>query len=551
MQGKILYSYTLKHHIGTGGMAEVWYAENNLGKPAAIKIMLPKFVGEQQVVTRFENEAKAMVQLEHKNIRQVYDMGVYEQRPFIIMEYLEGQDLSQFIKQNQKPTESQLELWWQQCTDALHYTHQKNIIHRDIKPSNLFLTQSGEIKILDFGIAKVKQEISITGTGQGLGTLLYMSPQQILDPKRVTNDTDFYSLAVSFVHLMSGRSPYAETESQFKLQMQIVNKEVDMNGVSEKWKTRLEKFIGSPNTETTNKANNDDETVVLPKRDTPIDDKTAVIPTEKPESKVAVERPIAQEKKNNTSLFVGIGVVAVAILTFLLWTKNRIEEPDSNWSEKIEEPDSNWREKYDYDLDFREGLAAVIDELTWKRGFIDKSGKEVIPLIYDYANGFQEGLAKVKLNGKWGFVDKSGKEVVPLKYDYVVDFYKGLAWVELNGKQGFIDKSGNVAIPIMYDRVAHFKQGLAGVGLNGKCGFIDKSNNVVVPIIYDYVEGFSDDLAKVKLNGKFGFIDKSGNVVIPIMYDGAWYFSEGTSTVRLNGKSFVINKKGECVSDCP
>lgn len=265
MQNKTLNSFTLKHLIGKGGMAEVWYAENNLGKPAAVKIMLQKFIGEQQVVSRFEIEAKAMVQLNHPNIRQVYDLGEYEQRPFIVMEYLDGEDLSEFIKHNKKPTESQLQLWWQQCTDALEFTHNKGIIHRDIKPSNLFLTKDGTIKILDFGIAKVKQEISITGTGQALGTILYMSPEQINDPKRVTKATDYYSLAVSFVHLIGGKNPFSETESQFKLQLQITNGELDLSTLPDNWKERLLPYL---------RENSNDKTIVL--NNNTIGDKTQI-----------------------------------------------------------------------------------------------------------------------------------------------------------------------------------------------------------------------------------------------------------------------------------
>lgn len=265
MQNKTLNSFTLKHLIGKGGMAEVWYAENNLGKPSAVKIMLQKFIGEQQVVSRFEIEAKAMVQLTHANIRHVYDFGEHEQRPFIVMEYLDGEDLSELIKKNKKPTESQLQLWWQQCTDALEFTHNKGIIHRDIKPSNLFLTKDGTIKILDFGIAKVKQEISITGTGQALGTILYMSPEQIIDPKRVTKATDYYSLAVSFVHLISGKSPFSETESQFKLQLQITNGEIDVSHLPDYWNQKLEPYL---------KGSLNDKTFVLNK--TSFDDKTNV-----------------------------------------------------------------------------------------------------------------------------------------------------------------------------------------------------------------------------------------------------------------------------------
>ncbi|MCZ2101575.1 MAG: serine/threonine protein kinase, partial [Chitinophagales bacterium] len=157
-----LNGYTLKYLLGKGGMAEVWYAENNLGKPAAIKIMLSKFIGEEQVVKRFESEAKAIVQLNHPNIRQVVDYGDFENRPFIIMEYLEGEDLGKLMQKGERFSDEVLKKWWKQCVSALEHTHSKGIIHRDIKPSNLFLDKSGNIKILDFGIAKVRDEMSMT-----------------------------------------------------------------------------------------------------------------------------------------------------------------------------------------------------------------------------------------------------------------------------------------------------------------------------------------------------------------------------------------------------
>jgi serine/threonine-protein kinase len=105
--------------------------------------MLKQFLGVDQVVLRFENEAKTMVQLQHPNIRQVYDFGEFEQQPFIIMEYLEGQDLSSFIKKKEVPSDAELQRWWQQCKSALDFTHSRGVIHRDIKPSNLFLDKNG------------------------------------------------------------------------------------------------------------------------------------------------------------------------------------------------------------------------------------------------------------------------------------------------------------------------------------------------------------------------------------------------------------------------
>ena len=199
--------------------------------------------------------------------------------------------------------------------------------------------------------------------------------------------------------------------------------------------------------------------------------------------------------------------------------------------------------KYDEAYNFSEGLAPV--KLNGKYGFIDKSGKEVVPIKYDNVWDFTEGLAGVKLKGKWGFIDKSGKEVVPPKYVDVDYFHEGLAKVGLKGKWGFVDKSGKEVVPLKYENVWEFREGLASVELNGKQGFVDKSGKEVVPLKYDYVEYFSEGLASVELNGKQGFVDKSGKEVVPLKYDWVKFFSEGLARVELNDKWGFINKSGK------
>ena len=158
MQGKSISGYTLQRHLGTGGMAEVWYAENKIGKKAAVKLLLPKLCQDENVVSRFLTEAKVMVALDHPNIRQVYDYGDIDGRPAIVMEYLEGDDLKARLKRGQRFTEGELERWWNQLADALNYTHQQGIVHRDIKPGNIFVDKKGDIKLLDFGIAQERLE---------------------------------------------------------------------------------------------------------------------------------------------------------------------------------------------------------------------------------------------------------------------------------------------------------------------------------------------------------------------------------------------------------
>lgn len=241
---------------------------------------------------------------------------------------------------------------------------------------------------------------------------------------------------------------------------------------------------------------------------------------------------------------------------------------------------------------FSEGLAVVSMEGPSGRkfGFIDKNGNEVVPLKYDIAHPFKEGLAIVKLNEKWGFIDKNGKEVIPPKYDYVYSFSEGLARVKVGDKWGYVDEKGNMVIPSQYEVASDFSEGLAAVRKYkgaGEWNYIDKSGNVVlsnqydwsgsfsngmaivynyedttsgyevqkyglidrtgkeiVPVKYDFIDSFSEGLAGVKLNGKYGFIDTKGNVVVPLKYDYVAPFKEGMALVRINYKWGFIDKNG-------
>lgn len=244
MQGTKINGYTLQYLLGTGGMAEVWYAENKIGKKAAVKFLLPRFCADENIVARFENEAKVMVELEHPNIRQVYDYDTIEGRPCIIMEYLEGDDLKAMMKQGRHYTDDELVKWWNQMVAALNYTHALGIVHRDIKPSNIFIDQHGNVRLMDFGIAKNNEGGSGTLTGSTLGTRIYMSPEQVKDPKRVDYRTDLYSLAVTFVHLLTGKAPYdSTTSSDFEIQLSIVSKPLELLGLPSQWGNFLVPYL--------------------------------------------------------------------------------------------------------------------------------------------------------------------------------------------------------------------------------------------------------------------------------------------------------------------
>ena len=237
MQGKTINGFELKHLLGVGGMAEVWYAENEIHKAAAVKLLNIELSRSAAIVERFRQEAEIMVKLEHHNIRQVYGYGTVDGRPAIIMEYLEGADLGERLKKGEKFSEEDLIKWWNQLVDALTYTHNKGIVHRDIKPGNIFIDNEGNVKLLDFGIAKIKESISMTRTGTLMGTLMYMSPEQVMDSKWVGPESDNYSLAVTFVHLMTKKAPYdINTLNDYTVRKQIVEVPLDMTGVASEWR---------------------------------------------------------------------------------------------------------------------------------------------------------------------------------------------------------------------------------------------------------------------------------------------------------------------------
>jgi Uncharacterized protein conserved in bacteria len=151
---------------------------------------------------------------------------------------------------------------------------------------------------------------------------------------------------------------------------------------------------------------------------------------------------------------------------------------------------------------------------TKKYGYIDKTGKEIIPIKYDGAKLFSEDLLGVNLKGKWGFIDKTGKEIIPLKYEDVGKFKEGLAAVKLTGKWGFIDKSGAQIIPLQFEEVKYFYNGMSGAKLNNLWGIIDKSGNEIVPFKYVAVSYFDkNEYVQVKINNDtWKFLDMNGKL---------------------------------------
>jgi len=219
-----LGKYEIERSIGKGSAANIYLARQNLlGRKLVIKELLPLHASNDKIIVRFQREARLASKLSHETIVHVYDYWVRNNAYFIAMEYVPGKTLKEILERcHHLPCHIAAVMVYQICR-GLAEAHASGVVHRDLKPANVMISRTGQVKILDFGIAHFHQEEPMTALGAVLGTYHYMSPEQALG-KAVTPASDLFSLGILFYEMLTGVKPFARDEKGDVLE-KIVHKQ--------------------------------------------------------------------------------------------------------------------------------------------------------------------------------------------------------------------------------------------------------------------------------------------------------------------------------------
>ena len=222
-EGKVYGSrYRLVSRIATGGMGEVWQAQDEvILRQVAIKILKQQYMGDPDFVERFRTEAKHAAMINHDGIANVYDYGEDDGSAYLVMELVPGESLSSILEREKTLPEQQVISIMLQTALALDSAHREGLVHRDIKPGNLLITPDGEVKITDFGIARVANQASLTQTGQVMGTVQYLAPEQATG-KPASASGDIYSLGIVAYEALAGKRPF-KGDTQMAIAMAQIN----------------------------------------------------------------------------------------------------------------------------------------------------------------------------------------------------------------------------------------------------------------------------------------------------------------------------------------
>ena len=213
LPGERLGHFELLQYVGGGGMGKVFRAlDTRLARSVALKILSPEHAADRETVLRFQNEAQSAARLDHDNIARVYYVGEDRGLHYIVFEFIEGVNVRDLVESKGPLPLAEAVSYTLQVADALAHAAERNVVHRDIKPSNLLITPAGQAKLIDMGLARLREvdaaAADLTASGVTLGTFDYISPEQARDPRNTDVRSDIYSLGCTFFYMLTGRPPF-------------------------------------------------------------------------------------------------------------------------------------------------------------------------------------------------------------------------------------------------------------------------------------------------------------------------------------------------------
>ena len=313
MVGKTISHYKIVENIGKGGMGIVYKAEdNNLKRTVALKFLPTSFSSDEEAKKRFIHEARSASALDHPNICTIYEIGEAEDgQLFISMALYEGETLKEKISKGKIDFDEAIDIIRQICA-GLEKAHQNNIVHKDIKPANIFITKEGIVKILDFGIAKVKGHTRLTLIGATAGTLEYMSPEQARG-EEIDQRTDLWSAGVIMYEMLTGKAPFAADYDQAII-YSILNKEPDLTGIPKKLKGIITRAI---NKSLSKRYQNTEDLII---------DLNLIENKSFRRNKLSVQKSPAKVTRNRTKfIYISTFIIAVVIASILYFKIGFVE----------------------------------------------------------------------------------------------------------------------------------------------------------------------------------------------------------------------------------
>jgi len=225
-KGFFLGKYKLLAHLSRGGMSEVYLAEQvMMRRRVAIKVFPPDLIEQASYLERFYQESRTQASMDHPHIVRAHDFGNEGKIHYLVMEYVDGPDLENLVKNNGLLSYELAANYIQQAAEALSYAHSKSMIHRDIKPANLMLDRSGVIKLLDLGLVRItgtdKASLTLKHNENTLGTADYLAPEQAVDSHNVDERVDIYSLGCTLYYVLTGHPPFPEGTPVQRLMMHM------------------------------------------------------------------------------------------------------------------------------------------------------------------------------------------------------------------------------------------------------------------------------------------------------------------------------------------